>query len=402
MNQVGELVVDRSYFFQLLNDMKGLVSYLKDTANLEQKDLKMVRAFTYRLSEAITGFGRTTNELQERVMKVRMLPVSHMFNRYPRVVHDLTHNTDKKIQLIIRGEDTELDKMVVEELSDPLLHIIRNAVDHGLETTTERLRAGKPESGSLTLEAYQDGNSIVIEVTDNGRGVDPERIKARALKMKFATKEELQHISTENLMHMLTRPGFTTVDEVTNTSGRGVGMDVVRKQIEKLNGTLEVNSELGLHTQIRLKIPLTLAIIPGLMVSVGTSLFTIPLANVEETLRITADDTTTIEGADVVHIRGKTIPIFRLATLFNIDSEKKQQDKYFVIVVNSGGRRIGFVVDRLLGQEEAVIKPLEDYLQEKSGFSGATVIGDGRISLILDVYSLEKLAIAKQVLLHKN
>jgi two-component system chemotaxis sensor kinase CheA len=403
MNQVGELIVDRSYFFQLFNEMRTLQQHLKESAALDQKEMKLIRTFTYRLGEAIVSLGRTSNELQEGVMKVRMLPIAQLFNRYPRLVHDLTHHSiDKQVQLEIKGEDTELDRMIIEEISDPLIHIIRNAVDHGFETTTERKRAGKPEIGTLVLEAYHESNHIVIEITDDGRGIDPERVKAKALERGLYSKEELDRMGIKELTRLIMTPGFSTAEQVTNTSGRGVGMDVVKKNVERLNGTLEIESKVGAQTQIRLKIPLTLAIIQALMVGVGENHFTIPLANVEETLRIFEHQTSLIEGAEVIYLRGKPMPIFRLSTLFAIPVNRTSETKVFVVIVNSGFQKIGLVVDELMGQEEVVIKPLADYLQEKSGFSGATIIGDGRISLILDIYELINMAMNQQVFKHQD
>ncbi|MDS4027537.1 MAG: chemotaxis protein CheA [Candidatus Contendobacter sp.] len=397
MNQVGELIVDRSYFFQLFNEMRNLQQHLKVNAGLDPKDMKLIRAFTYRLGEAIVSLSRTSNELQEGVMKVRMLPIAQLFNRYPRLIHDLTRGTTKQVQLEIRGEDTELDRMIIEEISDPLIHLIRNSVDHGFETVAERKRLNKPPTGTLLLEAYHESNHIVIEITDDGRGMNPELIKVKALEKGLFSREELERMSDRELLRLIMMPGFSTAAEVTNTSGRGVGMDVVKKNIEKLNGTIDIESTVGFQTRIRLKIPLTLAIISALMVRVGDNLFTVPLANVEETLRIFAKDITTVEGTEVIHLRGKTTPIFRLSILFDIPADQLDSDKFFVVIVNAGLRKIGLVVDELLGQEEVVIKPLVDYLQEKSGLSGATIIGDGRVCLILDVYELANIAMNRQI-----
>jgi two-component system chemotaxis sensor kinase CheA len=397
MNQVGELIVDRSYFYTLYNEMHELQGHLKEDLGIDPRDLKQVRLFTYRLGEAISSLSRTSNDLQEGVMKVRMLPIAQIFNRYPRLIHDLTNRTNKRVNLVIKGEDTELDKMIVEELSDPMIHIIRNAVDHGFEAIDERKRAGKSEEGTLVVEAYQESNHIVIEVRDDGRGIDTTRIKAKALEKKLHNKDELDRMSQRDLMRLIMHPGFSTADKISRTSGRGVGMDVAKKNIEKLNGNIEVESQAGVGTQIRLKIPLTLAIIPALLVRVGGDSFTIPLSNVEETLRIYDADTSTIEGTEVVHLRGRTMPIFRLSALFNLDVEEINLDKAFVVVVNAGAEQVGLVVDELMGQEEVVIKPLVDYLQEQSGFSGATIIGDGRISLILDVYELVNMTASTQI-----
>lgn len=401
MNLVGELVVDRSYFFQLAGEMRQIQNYYKDMPFMDQKDVKALRAFTYRLGEAIASLGRTSNELQEGVMKMRMLPISQIFNRYPRLVRDLTHNTDKKVELVIRGEDTELDKMIVEELSDPLIHIIRNAVDHGLESRQERIAAGKPEVGTLELNAYQESNNIVIEVTDTGRGINPDKIRAKALEKRLYSTEELDKMAAGDLTQLILAPGFSTAEKITGTSGRGVGMDVVKRNIEKLNGTLEIESIPGERTQMRLKIPLTLAIIHALMIRVGQDLFTIPLANVDETVRIFKDSTSQVEGVEVIHLRGQALPIFHLSNLFNIRADERSE-KAFVVIVNTEGRRTGFVVDELIGQEEVVIKPLADYVQEKSGFSGATIVGDGRISLILDAYELVKMTSGRQADKHRR
>jgi two-component system chemotaxis sensor kinase CheA len=403
MNQVGELIVDRAYFFQLANEIKDLQSYLKEITGLAQKDLKPVRTFAYRFSEAIISLGRTSNELQEGVMKIRMLPIAQIFNRYPRLVHDVAHTNGKKVQLEIRGEETELDKMIIEEISDPLIHMIRNAIGHGIEPPEMRKKVGKSEVGTLILEAYHESNHIVIEVTDDGKGIDTERIKTKAEDMGLFTREELNRMSKDEIIRFIMMPGFSTAPEINSTSGRGVGMDVVKKNIEKLNGTIEVESKFGFETKIRLKIPLTLAIIPALLIRVGADSFTIPLANVEETLRVAEHEISIMEEVEVMYLRGKTLPIFRLADLFNLTSTQDvNESDFFVVVVNTGNQRVGLMVDALLGQEEVVIKPLADYLQDKNCFSGATIIGDGRISLILDVFELINMTTDKQVKRHHD
>jgi len=397
INQVGELVVDRAYFFQLFEDMRGLQQHFKDDIGLDQKEMKQIRAFTYRMGEAIASLSRTSNELQEGVMKVRMLPISQLFNRYPRLVHDLTRNKAKIVNLKVEGEDTELDKMVVEKLSDPLIHIIRNAIDHGLENTQDRIAAGKPETGTLFLKSYHESNQVVVEIFDDGRGIDPDVVKAKAIEKGIVSQSEADRMLPQEVVRLITTAGFSTAAEITDTSGRGVGMDVVRKNIEKLNGTLEIDSRLGKGTSIRLKIPLTLAIIPAHLVKVGGNMYTIPLANIEETLRIRRTETTIIEGTEVVYLRGKTLPIIHLSTLFSTDSYTKNSENFFVVVVNTGTQKIGLVVDELLGQEEVVIKPLVEYLRDESGFSGATIIGDGSISLILDIYEIAKMTVRQQI-----
>ena len=396
MNQVGELVVSRAWFSQLFSEMREFQQYLKESRLMDKREMKHVRGLTFRLSEATVNLGRVANELQESIMKVRMLPISYLFNRYPRLVRDLVKDSDKQVRLQVKGDDTELDKMMIEEISDPLVHIIRNAVDHGIETVAARRAANKPETGTITLEAYHESNHVVIEVKDDGIGIDPMVIAAKAMERGFVKKRDLELMSRKEIVGLITKPGFSTRTRVTHTSGRGVGMDVVKKNVEKLNGTLEIDSIPGKQSQFRIKIPLTLAIIPALLVRVDSDLFTIPLANVEETLRIFLQDTSTIEGVEVVHLRESTLPLVRLAEVFGVGSHSGDETKAFVVVVSTGMRRVGLVVDALIGQEEVVIKPLVDYLQESSGFSGATILGDGRISLILDVYELVNLTIDRR------
>jgi two-component system chemotaxis sensor kinase CheA len=397
MNQVGELVVSRAYFAQLFAEMKGLHQNLLENLGLTKSELKPLNEFAFRLGEAGMALGRVSNELQDGVMKVRMLPIDQLFKRYPRLVRDLIHKTDKQIKLETKGEETELDKMVIEEISDPLIHIIRNAVDHGIETVAERKRLGKPESGTLILEAYHESDHIVIEVTDDGSGLDVNRVKATALAKGLHSSEELDRMSQTELIYLVMQPGFSTAEKTTKTSGRGVGMDVVKKNIEKLNGSVEIETKSGKGTRIRIKIPLTMAIIQALMVRVGIEKFTIPLRAVEETLRIFQQDISEIEGVDVIHIRNTTMPIFRLSRLFGIKRAAQDDEKLFVVVVKTGMQALGLVVDELLGQEEVVIKPLADYLRQESGFAGATILGDGGISLILDIPELVKMTTDNQV-----
>jgi two-component system chemotaxis sensor kinase CheA len=396
MNQVGELVVNRAYFSQLCNEMRELQHYLKQSRRLDKREFKQVSGLTFRISEATVALGRVANELQEGVMRVRMLPIAQLFNRYPRLVHDLARSSGKKVTLEVRGEDTELDKMVIERIADPLVHIIRNAVDHGLETIEERRRKGKPERGTLALNAYHESNHVVIEIEDDGSGVDLERIRTKAIEKGLIGESAATQLSEREIINLILIPGFSTADTITHTSGRGVGMDVVKKNIEKLNGTLEVETTQGQSTRIRIKIPLTLAIIPALLVRVKEELFTIPLSVVDETLRVFKEEISVIEGVDVMYLRDETIPLIRLRDIFGMGPRSEMAEKFFVVIVNTGQKRVGLIVDNMLGQEEVVIKPLEDYLQENSGFSGATILGDGQISLILDVYELIKLSTHKQ------
>ncbi len=397
LNQVGELVVSRSGFAQLFNEMRELQVELKQSMKLNSSEMQKVKEITNRINEATISLSRVTSELQENVMKVRMLPIAQLFSRYPRLVHDLVKGTQKKVSLEIHGEDTELDKMVIEQIADPLVHIIRNAVDHGIEDVGERLQKGKAEEGTLRLEAYHESNYVVIEISDDGRGMDPEQIKTRALEQSFVDDQEIESYNEQEVLALIMRPGFSTAREVTTTSGRGVGMDVVKDNIEKLNGNIDILSTIGAGVTFRIKIPLTLAIIPALMVRVESELFTIPLPTVDETLRINRNDISTIEGMEVYYLRENTVPLIRLAELFGIRSAMVDREELFVVIVNTGAKQVGLVVDQLKAREEVVIKPLEDYLQEKSGFSGATILGDGSISLILDVPELVQLALGQYI-----
>ena len=399
MNQVGELVVSRAGFTQILTEMLGLQQELKQNTSLDLREIRRITGLANRLGDTTTLFEKVINELQEEVMKVRMLPISQLFNRYPRLVYDLVRNTGKKVKLDIEGAETELDKMVIEEISDPLIHIIRNAVDHGIETVEERREKGKPETGTIRLKAYHEGNHVIIEIMDDGRGLDLDHIKQKALKGNFASATELAKMSPQEITSLIMKPGFSTAAKVTHISGRGVGMDVVRKNIEKLNGTIEIDTTPGVEILFRIKIPLTLAIIPALRVRVGRELFTIPLSTVEETLKISWNEVFTIEGLEVLSYRETTLPLIRLLDLFKLETNKATDtlsNKAYVVVVSTGMKRMGLVVDALLNQENVVIKPLEDYIQERSGFSGATILGDGRISLILDIYELINLAIERR------
>ena len=394
MNQVGELVVNRSSFAQLFTEMREMAHYLNHRFPMEKADQRLISGFSARLNDATTVLGRVSSELQEQVMKVRMLPISRLFNRYPRLVHDLLRDTDKKIQLQFRGEETELDRMVIEQLADPMIHIIRNAVDHGIESRDDRKRKGKPESGVLLLEAYHEGSNVIIEVTDDGKGIDLSRIRQKAVEKQLADRETLERMDQQALIDMIMLPGFSTTDQVTHTSGRGVGMDVVKRNIEKINGSLIVDTRQDVGTRIRIKIPLTLAIIPALMIRCAGSHITVPMSAVQETLRLDRGEIFTVDGSEMMHLHDEPLSLVRLSDLLNMPdpAPAKSDGRFFVVVVKAANGRTGFIVDQLLGRQEVVIKPLEDYLQENSGFSGATILGDGSISLILNVDELVVMA----------
>jgi len=394
MNQVGELVVNRSSFAQLLAEMREIAQYLNHRFPMDKADQRLVSGFSARLNDATTVLGRVSSELQEQVMKVRMLPISRLFNRYPRLVHDLLRDSDKKIQLQFRGEETELDRMVIEQLADPMIHIIRNAVDHGIETLEDRKRKGKPENGVLLLEAYHEGSNVIIDITDDGKGIDFSRIRQKAVEKKLAGRETLERMDHQALVDMIMLPGFSTTDQVTHTSGRGVGMDVVKRSIEKINGSLIVETRQDVGTRIRIKIPLTLAIIPALMIRCAGSHITVPLSAVQETFRLDRGEIFTVDGSEMMHLHDEPLSLVRLGDLLNMAdlAPTQSDDRFFVVVVKAANGRIGLIVDQLLGRQEVVIKPLEDYLQENSGFSGATILGDGSISLIINVDELVVMA----------
>jgi two-component system chemotaxis sensor kinase CheA len=284
--------------------------------------------------------------------------------------------------------------MVIEQLADPMIHIIRNAVDHGIEACDERKRKGKAESGVLQLKAYHEGSNVVLEVTDDGKGIDLSRIRQKAVEKQLADRETLERMDQPALIDMIMLPGFSTTDQVTHTSGRGVGMDVVKRNLEKINGSLIVDTRQDVGTRIRIKIPLTLAIIPALMIRCAGSHITVPMSAVQETFRLDRGEIFTVDGSEMMHLHDEPLSLVRLSDLLNMSDPvpAKPDGRFFVVVVKSANGRTGFIVDQLLGRQEVVIKPLEDYLQENSGFSGATILGDGSISLILNVDELVVMA----------
>jgi two-component system chemotaxis sensor kinase CheA len=397
MNQVGELVVNRSEFTQLLYDIRELQKMLQKNKKLNGEELYLLKLITSRINDATLTLSRVASAIQENVMKVRMLPIAQLFSRYPRLVHDLAKTTNKNIELNVRGEDTELDKMIIEQLADPLMHIIRNAVDHGIESPEERRRKGKDADGQILLNAYYEGNDVVIEVSDDGKGIDTEKVKKYAIQNKFAKEIELEGTGEEDIIKYIMLPGFSTSDVVTHTSGRGVGMDVVKEHIDKLNGTINIINEPGKGVCFKIKIPLTLAIIQALLVKVGSEIFTIPLFAISETIRIKTNDISTIEGLEVFYLRNEPVPIIRLNNILIINKLLSEKEDISIVIANADGKTIGIVVDELLKKEEVVIKPIEDYLQIKSGFSGATILGDGTISLIIDVNQIAEISAIKTV-----
>jgi len=379
VNMVGELVLGRNALIQQLGIFQAK---MEGQSDIEQ------------LSQVATQLNFITTELHTAIMKMRMLPVGNVFSKFPRMVRDLSRDLGKQIDLLITGEETELDKSVLEEISDPLIHLIRNSIDHGIETPEERTRKGKSPKGSIKLSAYQEGNNIIIEVIDDGRGMDIEAIKKKAIERNLVSHEEAAKLSEKELLSFIFLPGFSTAQKTTDISGRGVGMDVVRTNIEKLKGTIDLATKLGEGTKITIRLPLTLAIVQGLLVSCGKEIFAIPLSSVLETVVVTPDQIKYVNRKPVVRLRDTILPIIDLMELlFNSPPRERQQVN--VVVVGLAERKLGIVVDSLLGQEEVVIKAIGEYLGHVRGIAGATIMGDGRVRLIIDLAGLFELALKK-------
>ena len=340
------------------------------------------------------NLGRITAELQEGVMRIRMVPISQIFSRFPRLVRDLSKSLNKKINLVIEGEETELDKSVIEDLLDPIMHSVRNSVDHGIESLEERKAAGKPEEGMVVLKASNEGNMIIIEIADDGKGIDVEAVKTKAIDRGLINPNKV--LSDVEAYNLIFEPGFSTAKQITSISGRGVGLDVVRRSIEKLNGTVTVTSEKGRGTKFIIKLPLTLAIIQGLLVRVGTEIYSIPITSVIESLRIKPDEINMIDNYEVFNIRQDVISLLRLNRLFGIKTEE-QKDYYYIVIVGTAEKKMGFMVDSLIGEEDVVIKPLRDQFTNSPGIAGASILGDGSVSLIIDVSQLLELGQRKEM-----
>jgi len=340
------------------------------------------------------NLGRIAGELQEGVMKIRMVPISQIFSRFPRVVRDLQRDLNKKINLKIEGEDTELDKSVVEDLLDPVMHCVRNSVDHGIELPEERVKAGKPETGTVLLKASNEGNMIVIEISDDGAGIDVNKVRQKAIERGLIHPDKT--ITDQEAFNLIMQPGFSTADKISNISGRGVGLDVVRTMINNLNGTLSINSVKGQGTSFIIRLPLTLAIIQGLLVRVGKEVYSIPIANVIESQCIHREDISKIDNYEIMNVRNEVISVLRLSRLFNIKSAV-DSDETYVVIVGTQEKKIGVIVDALIGEEDVVIKPLRDQFTNSPGIAGASILGDGSVSLIIDVSQLLELGVQQEL-----
>ena len=340
-------------------------------------------------NEQIEYLERVTTSLHESVMNVRMVPIETVVNRFPRMIRDLSKKLDKKMELYMTGEETELDRTVIDEIGDPLMHLLRNSADHGLEHADVRAQRGKPEVGTIFLNAYQDGNNVVIEVGDDGNGIDVEKVRNKAIEKGTITSEQAEAMTDKDIIDLLFRPSFSTSEKITDVSGRGVGLDVVKSKIEALGGDVEVKTKLGEGSTFIVRLPLTLAIIQALMVKLGDEQYAISLGSIETLEDITKDDIKFVNSKEVIHLRDKVIPIIRLGKLLDVESSSEDNENMTVVIVRKGDKRAGIVVDSLIGQMEIVIKSLGSYINVNKMISGATILGDGDIALIIDVNTLE-------------
>jgi two-component system chemotaxis sensor kinase CheA len=406
--------LDSSYKEKVRKMFEQLPQYLEEIQNgVAVKDIKnniiqefgdianYFDAFETKFKELNTKFhsatqnlGRIAGELQEGVMKIRMVPISQIFDRFPRVVRDLQKDLGKKVNLLIEGEDTELDKTVIDDLMDPIMHCVRNSVDHGIESPEKRKAAGKDETGSVLLKAANEGNMIIIDIVDDGGGIDTEKVRAKAIEKGLIHPNK---VLTENeAANLIFLPGFSTAEKITNVSGRGVGLDVVKTMIDKLNGTVNVTSEKGKGSKFSIKLPLTLAIIQGLLVRVGKEVYSIPIASVIESHRIKKEEINTIDNYEVLNVRNEVISVLRLSRLFNIHNAE-DGEYCFIVIVGTQDKKIGIMVDSLIGEEDVVIKPLRDQFTQSPGIAGASILGDGSVSLIIDVSQLLELGVRQEL-----
>jgi two-component system chemotaxis sensor kinase CheA len=374
MDLTGEIVLVRN---RLLTIANYLESRYADDENVEH------------LLGTVSFLDLVTSDMQLAVMKMRMQPLKKVFGKFPRVVRDLSNSIGKDVELVLSGEETEVDRSVIEHIGDPMIHIIRNAIDHGLESRDERARLGKPIKGTLAIRAYQQGNQIIIEVADDGKGIDVEKVKRKAVERMLITEEEAQRMADETAINLIFLPGFSTMDKATELSGRGVGMDVVKTNISKLNGYVEVITRKGTGSTFRISIPLTLAIIQALMVRAGGGQFAIPLAPIEETIKIGHSEIENVAGQKVLVVRGKVNPLFELTDILNT-CDRNGSDHRYVLVIAIGDRKFCVAVDELLGQEEVVIKTIHGIETESSYILGATITGEGKVVLILDLAGISR------------
>jgi two-component system chemotaxis sensor kinase CheA len=378
LNLVGELVINRTR----ISDIATTLGREMGTQGRAESALSTLAK---DLADSSALLARTTNEIQESIMKVRMVPIGQVFDRFPRMVRDLAKARSKEIYLEIAGAETDLDKTIVDEVGEPLMHLVRNCVDHGIEAPDVREARGKPRHGTIKLNAYHEGNQVIVEISDDGGGIDLQRVRDKAIRMGVISEGD--RLTDREIIELIFTAGFSTADQVTDVSGRGVGMDVVKKNILRLKGVFDVDSVYGEGTKFTMKLPLTLAIIQALLVRVSDELYSIPLDSVIESQRIETKEVRTVHGSEVITLRGQVVPLIRVGEFFRLDAPR-DPDKVMIVIVGLQGRQVGLVVDSFQGEQEIVIKPLSDVIGRIPGISGATILGNGSISLIMDVHSL--------------
>lgn len=380
MEQIGELVINRNYIWQI-----------GKTLAEKYQDDELVSG----LNESLSQTGKIVNNLQQDIMTIRMLPIELVFNTMPRMVRDLARKIGKKINFTIEGQETEVDRSVIEHLHDPLIHLLRNSVDHGVESPEERKAAGKPEAGSVHLSARHEQDHIVITVSDDGKGIDPETVKEVSVRKGVISPEMASRLTDSELVNLIMASGISTARQVSEISGRGVGLDIVKQNIEFLNGTITVDSTPGRGTRFTLKLPLTLAIIASLMVSLERTIYAIPLVSIVEVIKLETGDIKTVRGKEVTLYRGSILPLLRLSSIFKWDSGTAGRGVHHIVVVKSYEMQVGIIVDELIGQQEIVVKSLDQFIGGSNGISGASILGDGQVALILDINSLVVSTIAE-------
>lgn len=376
MNLVGELITDRNHLQQIRTKLAAPTG---------------INVHLDELFETVTHLGRITDQLQEEVMSIRMLPIGSMFNRFPRMVHDMAQKVGKLVNVVVHGEETDMDRSMIDKIYDPLIHLIRNSIDHGIELPKDRLALGKPEAGTVTLTARHEQGRIIVTVEDDGRGIDGEKLRAKALQKGLISAEEAASLTREQCIDMMFLAGLSTVENATEYSGRGVGLDIVKTNIQHVNGTIDVESHPGHGTQFIIGLPLTLAIVPSLLVNVETATFAIPMTMIIETVRLTKGDIKYIDKKPVTLLRESVLSLVHLSDVFRLSKSSKERQYLFAVVIQSGKHRVGLIVDSLLGEEEVVVKPLGDFVGEIPGISSASILGNGQVALIVDVFNLFKL-----------
>lgn len=370
MNLVSELIIAKNGLASIAGD---------DFAKKEKRTI---------YNEQIEYLERITSNIHQSVMKVRMVPIESVVNRFPRMIRDLSKKLDKPMELVMTGEETELDRTVIDEIGDPLMHILRNSADHGLENAEKRRALGKPETGLITLNAFQEGNSVIIECSDDGGGIDTEKVKKKAIEKGTITEEQAETMTEKDFIDLLFKPSFSTAEQVSDVSGRGVGLDVVKSKIESLSGTVECKTVLGQGTTFTIRLPLTLAIIQSLMVTIGEEKYAIPLGSIDTIEDIPIEEVKRVEKKEVINLRGSVIPLIRMAEVLDVPGERPEKNTVTMVVVAKGDKKAGLVVDNLIGQLEIVIKSIGKYINNSKMISGATVLGDGEVALILDANAL--------------